>query len=112
MLGGESSTVRVDRFGHWACGWWESLSVAENSQAHLIAENMKAKMEGYPVLDEEDWCELESEEAARLWGAFTIRERIAWLRENYASLYHRSLSDLLGCARGDYFLGNPSDLLG
>jgi hypothetical protein len=30
-LGGESDTVAIHRFGHWACGWWEALTVFRSS---------------------------------------------------------------------------------
>ena len=112
MLGGESDSVRIDRFGHWACGWWESLSVLSGSAAHKIGEEIKEKIDRYPVLDEEDWSNLEADEASELWESFSTKDRIDWMRTNYGSMYFHSLSDLIGCARGKYFCGNAGELLG
>lgn len=27
QLGGEGENVTIERYGHWACGWWEALAV-------------------------------------------------------------------------------------
>lgn len=112
MLGGESDNVRVDRFGHWACGWWESLSVKDGSPAHAIGEGIKDKIDSYPVLDEEDFCELENEKAQTLWESFRDKDRIEYIRKNRSQFEFSSFEDLLGCVRGKYFGGYASELLG
>ena len=111
MLGGESESVRIDRFGHWACGWWESVSVLEGSDAQAIGEKISEKIDSYPVLDEEDFSNLEEEEAQEVWESFSTRERIDWMRENYRNMNFHSLSELIGCAKGKWFCGYASELL-
>ena len=41
LLGGESETVRVERYGHWACGWVEQVYVKPGSQAVELAEDIE-----------------------------------------------------------------------
>jgi hypothetical protein len=54
-LGGESATVQVHRFDHWACGWVENLLIdPTNATAVLEAARIAADMERYPVLDDDD----------------------------------------------------------
>lgn len=60
-LGGESETVRIDRFGHWACGWWESLSVLKDSRAEEMALSIEKRLESYPVLNDDDWSKRQYE---------------------------------------------------
>lgn len=60
-LGGEGINVRVERFGHWACGWWEALAVNEGTKEHAYAIKIREQLEDYPVLDEEDYSSLRIE---------------------------------------------------
>ena len=111
MLGGESESVQIDRFGHWACGWWESLSVKDGTPSVAIAEKIKEKMDSYPVLDEEDFMQLESQEADKFWKSWSNKERINYIREHYSEMTFHSFADLLSSARGDHFAGYAGDLL-
>ena len=61
MLGGESETVQIHRFGHWACGWFELLLITPDTPQHAIAESIEQSIENYPVLDDMDFSELEIE---------------------------------------------------
>lgn len=62
MLGGESKNVKVERFGHWACGWFELILVDPKSKKHLkIAQKIHNELKDYPVLDESDYSEREWE---------------------------------------------------
>jgi hypothetical protein len=111
-LGGEGDNVQIDRFGHWACGWWEALSVKAGSPQQRIAQEIKSSLSDYPVLDEEDWSNLESEEADRVWrDCYDYIDRIEYIREHRDQFHFRSFADLLGCARGKYFAGYASELL-
>lgn len=111
-LGGESETVRIDRFGHWGCGWWESLSVKESSEAESIGKEIEGCLSEYPVLDEQHFSEKETEEAERVWSdCYDVSERIKYIRENGEQFYFNSLGDLLSVVRGKYFNGYASDLL-
>ena len=61
MLGGEGDDVSVLRFGHWANGWFELLLVRPNSAAETIAKKIEAKLDDYPILDEMDLSQRESD---------------------------------------------------
>ena len=112
-LGYESESVQVFRFGHWACGWWEALCVLEGSDAQRIGDQIHDSLESYPVLDENHFSELEMEEANRIWKeCFEPHERLKYIRRNRSQFEFTSFSDLLGCARGKYFAGYASDLIG
>lgn len=111
-LGGEGDNVSIDRFGHWACGWWEALSVRAGSPEHEKAKEIADSLEDYPVVDEDDFSELESETADQVWrDCYTDRDRVEYIREHDNQFEFRSYSDLLGCARGRYFSGYASELL-
>lgn len=72
-LGGESKCdcddptecrceVIVARVGHWACGWVECILIHESATDKLeIADQLRVEYEAYPVLDEDDHSERESE---------------------------------------------------
>lgn len=112
QLGGESDNVTIDRFGHWACGWWEALSVKAGSPQHRIAQEIKASLDNYPVLDDEDFSELEQESADRVWrDCYNSSERIEYIREHRSQFDFHNFADLLGSVRGNYFSGYANELL-
>jgi hypothetical protein len=113
QLGGEGENVTIDRFGHWACGWWEALSVKAGSPEHRIAQEIKSSLSDYLVLDEDDFSQLEDEEAQKVWqDCYRDRDRIEYIREHRNQFEFHDFADLLGCARGKYFAGYASELLG
>lgn len=57
----DEESHEVHRFGHWACGWFEIILINPDSQCAEIAERMEAALADYPVLDDEDFSELEYE---------------------------------------------------
>lgn len=112
QLGGKSENVSIDRFGHWACGWWESLSVRAGTKEHAAAREIADRLESYPVLDEEDYSELESETAERVWqDCYNDSDRIDYIRGHRSQFDFHGYADLLSCARGKYFAGYPSELI-
>lgn len=61
-LGGESKSVRVARFGHWGCGWAETILVHKRATAKLkILNEAMTTLEDYPVLDDSLYAEYERE---------------------------------------------------
>lgn len=105
-LGDEGENVVIHRFGHWACGWYEVLVVKRGTLEHTKAEEMTKKLKGYPVLDEDDFSRLESEEADRVWkDCYDVKERIAYIRDNESQFDFGSFEDMLSCVRGNYFAG-------
>lgn len=77
-LGGESECVRVDRFGHWTCGWWESLSVKAESPEYKMAERLERGLDIYPIIDDEDYYQRCHKAAV---DAFHREDGIVWLRD-------------------------------
>jgi len=77
LLGGESETVQIVRFNHWAVGWIEELMISpEDSRAVEIALDIKTQLESYPVLDESDFSQREYNQAVEYWTGLPLRERI------------------------------------
>jgi hypothetical protein len=77
MLGGESETVEVHRFGHWGPGWYEIIIVKPDTPAHDKALEIERSLKDYPILDEEDCWEREWTGATECWAnQTTIAERV------------------------------------
>jgi len=74
MLGGESDTVEVHRFGHWGPGWYEIIIVHPDSPQAKIAYDIARSLEDYPLLDEEDHSRRETEDAIESWGNYGARD--------------------------------------
>jgi hypothetical protein len=55
LLGGESDTVVVVRENHWAVGWVEWIAIYHcDYKALQIADEAVARLEDYPLLDDDD----------------------------------------------------------
>lgn len=63
LLGGEGKRdVVVNKFGHWACGWIETIMVKNTAKKKLtILMDALNSLETYPLLDEDHFYELESD---------------------------------------------------
>lgn len=109
----EVSNVIVVRESHWACGWIEWIGIHKNAAASIaIAEKIEDSLESYPVVDESDWSELESDEANEVWtSCYDTAERIEYIRKHRSQFEFRDFQDLIGCVRGKYFAGYASELL-
>lgn len=60
MLGGEGKHVKVERKGHWGCGWFELIMVdPKNIKKLKIAYEISKALEDYPILDDSDFYERE-----------------------------------------------------
>ena len=111
-LGGESETVEIFRFGHWACGWIEYLCVKSGAESEKTALSIESQIEDYPVLDEEKFSDAETEEADRIWkDCYNTKDRIEYIRENRSQFDFNCVSDMLSCVRGLYFCGYASELI-
>ena len=112
-IGGETETVHVVREGHWAVGWIEWIAIHKDDfEALRVADEINAALSDYPVLDEDHYSELESEEAQEVWeNCYNEQERIEYIRKNRDQFEFYNFADLLGCVRGKYFLGYANELL-
>lgn len=109
----QPDTVITIREGHWAVGWVEWIAIHKSDTAALtMADSILEKLDGYPVLNEEDFSEREQEEANSIWtDCYTVENRIEYVREHRDQFNFRDFSDMLSCIRGDYFAGYASELL-
>lgn len=92
-LGGETETVKVIRESHWAVGWIEWIGVhKDDTKALEIADRITHELEGYPVVDEDHWSQLEWDEAHEYWASMSLRERIDWCRDYGCSIFSARLN--------------------
>lgn len=95
LLEGESENVQIFEYGHWACGWVKYIGVKENTPQAKIASDLLDKLEAYPVVDEQDWSELEEEYAQDTWNkCYSLKEKVDLCKEYGASIF---------AARHDYY---------
>lgn len=80
-LGGESETVQVHRFGHWACGWIELILIQPGTEGVQLADDMLLRIEDYPVLDEEHYSSMEYHKVMDYWESCSLRERMYLCRD-------------------------------
>ena len=84
MLGGEGETVEVHRFMHWGPGWFEIIIVdPKDADKVKIAEDIETGLADYPVLNEEDFSQRESEAAWEAWENWGFSEAIDLLCKKY-----------------------------
>ena len=116
-LGGESDVVTVVRESHWAVGWVEWIAIEadgtpEADKALQIADEIKAGLENYPVVDEDHLSLIEQEDADQTWqNCYSWQERIKYIREYRSQFEFHDMADLIGCVRGRYFAGYASELI-
>lgn len=104
-IGGETETVKVIRENHWAVGWVEWIGIRRDDETALRkADEIKAALDDYPVVDESHWSEMEMEEAAEYWAQMPVRER--------AEYYCKPCGVSIFAARRDYLPeDNSGDLI-
>lgn len=97
-IGGEDDDmVVVVRESHWAVGWIEWIGIRQDAYDQLrTADAIRARLEDYPVVDEDHWSELEWTRAADYWAQASIGERIYWISESHcgASVFAARRDDL------------------
>jgi hypothetical protein len=74
-------------FGHWGPGWYEIIILRPASKCWETAVEIEGALADYPILDDEDFSELEWEEAQTAWGYTDLRERIKLCAEEGLSIF-------------------------
>jgi hypothetical protein len=83
--------------GHWAVGHIEWLGIHKDSPEELIiaADSILARIESYPALSEDDWSNLEYEEAMTFWESMSLASKVDYCRDCNVSIFAaRRNSDL------------------
>jgi hypothetical protein len=94
-LGGESETVIIVRDNHWAVGWVEAIYIHESDATALAtADAILEGLDGYPVVDEDDWSELEYAEAAEYWARMSVSERLYFCQKHDCSPFAARRAEL------------------
>ena len=87
-LGGESKSIQVHKFNHWACGWFEQILInPENTEAILKAENILSALSDCPVLDESDYYNELYEEVNNYWDNLSLSDKIDLCKTNNESIF-------------------------
>lgn len=111
-LGGESDTVIVARYGHWAVGWIDEIYVKPNTPECAVAEQIEKELSNYSILDEIDFSDEEQIEADEIWAnCYDWRERIEYIREHSSEFEFKTFLDMLACVRGKYFAGYAGEFI-
>jgi hypothetical protein len=107
FLGGESGSVQIVRHGHWACGWVEYMMIDSNDKDMLaLAESVEAKLNDYPIWDENDFSNREYEAAASYWEFESIAERVRIIQrygKPYVSVFAARRAELPQNDNGSIF---------
>jgi len=95
---------------HWALGWIEWVAIHESdSEALQIADVLAENYKAYPILDDDLFSQIESEDCSQTWReCYTPKERLAYLKEhgdNRVGVFHA----LRKACRGSW--SHASDLL-
>lgn len=108
-----SPSVHVVQENHWAVGWIEWIAIhPSDTGAVQEAEKIESELESYPVLDESDFSERETDEADRIWrDCFRPSERIEYIRAHRSHFDFLDLANMLSCVRGNYFSGYACELI-
>ena len=113
----DGPSIQTIRESHWAVGWVEWIGIHEsNTRACEAADKLLAKLEDYPVVDEELWGRYEDEECGETWrNCYSPQERLTYFRNH--SFTSEGIVPLLRAIRGGDWgyaasmLHNPSDLI-
>lgn len=108
-----NDNVAIEEATHWAVGWVQYLIIKpEAKELVAVADKILEGLEDYPLINEQDFSELEMQEANEVWAnCYRPKERIEYIRKHPSQFEFRDYQDLIGCVRGKYFAGYASELL-
>jgi hypothetical protein len=65
---GKEDAYTIERENHWAVGWVEYILINPKcKEAIALAEDVQRRLNDYPVLNEDDWSERESDARHEYW---------------------------------------------
>jgi hypothetical protein len=108
-----AENAQVVRENHWAVGWVEWIAInADDDKALRVADALRARYEQYPILNEDQFSEVERQEADRTWAyCYSVSERIDYIRKHRSQFEFHDLADMLNCVRGKFFSGYAGELV-
>lgn len=81
-------SVYVVQESHWACGWIDWVAIHPSNEAAMkLADEMLCAISDYPVLDEDHFSELETNEIEEWWASEPVRYRIDICRDCGESIF-------------------------
>lgn len=84
----DEAPVICPNFNHWAVGWIQSIFIHQDATEHLkAADEMQRALDNYPVLDEEHWSDLQTNEAESYWQSLSTEERISLCQDYDVSIF-------------------------
>jgi hypothetical protein len=66
----------IHRFGHWGPGWFQLVLVRPETPVAKVAKELEDCLSEYPVLDDNHYSDLESQEIEYRWKQSSLRERV------------------------------------
>ena len=79
---------RVVREGHWACGWIEWIAIHQDEEELVEEANrLLDSLEGYPLLDEDDYSERQNKAICKYWEGLSLDDRIDLCKEAEVSIF-------------------------
>lgn len=82
--GFEAAPWEIVRENHWACGWIEWVALNPHASEWIAAmEKLAARLESYPVLNEDDWSNREHESACESFDRYSVRDLSKSLAETF-----------------------------
>ena len=84
----EGENWEVFQASHWACGWIDQIIY--NTECEAIVEKLvelECAIDDYPILNEDDWSERESEAVQKYWSELSLNEKIEYCAENDTSIF-------------------------
>jgi hypothetical protein len=85
MLGDESDTLEVHRFGHWGPGWFEIILVHPDRKQEV--SDIHVKLMDYAVLDEDDLSARAWADVQESWRNYASKDFADEIRETLAKHY-------------------------
>lgn len=88
LLNAAGAEYERPSFGHWGPGWVEIIIIPAGGIAEETARKIADRLEDYPVLDEDDYCRREWDEAEETWQhCLNLRDRVELCREAGVSIF-------------------------
>ena len=104
---------------HWAVGHVDGIVIrcvnadGKPTAAFETLHGLAMSLQGYRILDENRFAEIEQEDANLIWeNCYSNKNRLEYIRQHRSDFEFRSFVDMLGCVRGKYFAGVASNLIG